>query len=154
MKSKTFFEIPVYSMSPQDYALSSQSAKKPWAYNNIIGYVTISCRGCDTNLYIEFDIYGQKTAGGAIEQLPLEGYRFYATDLQEGWIRTNIHSMLERIEKECFPAGAYADSHIFDNSFKWLNMHAIVNSMYMYEDYDDGSRVIVNNLPQYKTAND
>ena len=145
MKEIKMFEIPIYSMSEAEYKKrcykyinknasmttldnyesfysyleNSYYKKRPWKYNQIVGYITISFK--DNSIWFdEYCTFDKRIRAIAdvkhiIQNMMLNGYHFYLrTDMKDSEIKNEIIRWIESIDK-----------YIMDSVYKKEKSHYI-----------------------------
>lgn len=144
MKEIKLFEIPIYSMSEEEYKKrcykyinecasnttpgnyksfysfleNSYYKKRPWKYNQIVGYIVISFK--DNSIwfdkYCTFDkrIRAIADKKHVIHNMMLNGYHFYLkAGMTNEEIKKEIIKWIDSIEKNIINKPLYLDKNLF-----------------------------------------
>lgn len=154
---KELFEIPVYSMSKEmyenrcfnyiekqaletspdnyedfySYLKETYYLKRPWKYNQIVGYVVISYWQGSIwfDEYSTFDknIHAIGNKKHYIYNFMLNGYHFYIENkMTNENIKEKIMMMIESIEKEVLNKTYFIDMEKFKNILKYVDLKSMI----------------------------
>ena len=159
MREIKLFEIPIYSMkeneyikrcykyideksnmttpdnykSFHDYMEKKKKKKRPWRYNQIVGYITISFK--DNSIwfdeYCTFDkrIHAIADTKHIIHNMMLNGYHFYLkSDMNNSEIKDEILNWIKGIEKNIINKPLYLDKELFLLQLKSTDIKKMIGS--------------------------
>lgn len=159
MREIKLFEIPIYSMkeneyikrcykyideksnmtipdnykSFHDYMENTYYKKRPWRYNQIVGYITISFK--DNSIwfdeYCTFDkrIHAIADTKHIIHNMMLNGYHFYLkSDMNNSEIKDEILNWIKGIEKNIINKPLYLDKELFLLQLKSTDIKKMIGS--------------------------
>lgn len=157
MKEVNLFEIPIYSMSEEEFYrrwdkffeknksqfrdestfLSHKELYFPvnvWKYNQIIGYITVSASRSDIwfNLYKAQNnkLYFNSRMKKFIIDTGLQGYHFRVKDNDSNkTIKNNIVEWLNELVKRKELKKYYIDTLTFKNQIEFMDIKEIINTI-------------------------
>lgn len=158
MKKIKLFEIPIYSMrkevyenkcydyieknasqtSPDNYESfynylkNANLIKKPWLYNQIIGYIVISYNQgsiwFDEFATTDKRIRAISNTKHYITDLMLNGHHFYVSEkMSNEEIKQEIIRWLKGIEKEILYKVWYLDKELFINQLEYIDIKKMIS---------------------------
>lgn len=159
MNKIKLFEIPIYSMREEIYekrcmnfiektAMETSATnyesfyahlketrllKRPWLYNQIVGYIVISYYQesiwFDEYATLDRKIQAIGNKKHFITNMMLNGHHFYVSkDMTENSIRENIRYWIESIKKNVLNKIWYLDTEIFENQLKYIDIKKMIYS--------------------------
>ena len=159
MKEIKLFEIPIYSMkeneyikrcykyidkksnmttpdnykSFRDYMKNTYYKKRPWKYNQIVGYIIISFKDNSIwfDMYCTFDkrIHAIADTKHIIHNMMLNGHHFYLkSNMNNNEIKDKILNWIKRIEKNIIYKPLYLDKKLFLLQLKCTDIRKMIGS--------------------------
>ncbi len=156
------FEIPVYSMSEEEYEIRVKKLIKralkrmkrsensdldiyyrkkynnrPWLYNEIIGYIVISYKSqCIWFDYLEIDnkkMCVNREKRTYIKDRRIPGYHFGNLDsFDDNALKSEINKYVNAIKKEYADSPKYVDKKLFELQLKNIDIRKMINEV-MYK---------------------